>query len=122
MSSQLFNEDIKHAWYRLRTERLFIGVLGVLIVGLSTLVVVYQKEVAQSPLFAMGVIGLLVGLHGVVYYVVRKRHDWILTNPLRIFYPMFVVYLLFFTVLTVEYNHAPFLTKVRDGIMKSLTQ
>ena len=81
----------------------------------------FKEEVGQSLLFVAGVIFMLFSLLWLAYYTVTKKYTLLKNNPEKLIWANTLIYVIFFSILTIESLQADFLLWVRNGIESCLT-
>jgi 4-amino-4-deoxy-L-arabinose transferase-like glycosyltransferase len=120
LSGHIYTTCIESPIYRRRMRYWYYGLLSVVAIVLSIYAIQFNAEAQQSGLFVGAAIVLLVGLIGSGLVFLGHRYKSFMENPLFYLLSCCVFYLLFFTVLAIEYNHVPFLKQVHDSIENSL--
>jgi 4-amino-4-deoxy-L-arabinose transferase-like glycosyltransferase len=120
LSAHIYTTCIDSPVYRRRMRYWYYGLLSVVAILLSVYAVQFNAEAQQSGLFVGAAIVFLVGLIGSGLFFLGQRYKSFVDNPLFFLLSCCLFYLLFFTVLAIEYNHVPFLKQVHDSIEASL--
>ncbi len=108
--------DLFQPKWRMLCGRATLGTLGGLIAIFALLIWQFPNEVRESWLLAGGIIGLLLSLLYLSWYGIRFQYDAISKNGHIWIWGYAVIYILFFSILSIEYQRASFLTSVRDSI------
>lgn len=111
--------DLPNVDFRRRCLRMIGVTAGMFTAVYALLIFQFPTEVSQSMAFVLAVIGLTLGLLGIQFYALKYRWETLFNSPLMLGLSA-IPYLIFFSVLSLEYQHAPFLTHVRDLIVGSL--
>ena len=122
LAHMMVRYDLKNPLYQRRCGKMIkIGVL-LLCMLLFQQLFQFWDQAQNSLLFVCSVFGLLVGLLGVSYWMFVKKTQHFLAHVFHYWLAIVGIYLLFFTILSIEMHRAPFLMWVRDGISDVLTR
>lgn len=120
LSGHVYLTCVSDPVYRKRMRYWYYGLLGVVGIVLSIYAIQFNQEAQQSGLFVWSAIVFLFGLIGSGFVFLVKQHTHFLKKPLYYLVSCAVFYLIFFTVLSMEYTRVPFLFQVRDMIDSAL--
>jgi hypothetical protein len=99
---------------------MLIGTISVVAVLLAIMILQFFKEVNESILLSGAIIFLIFSLLGAAYYLVTKQYERLRDNATSFLPLLLSIYMIFFSIMAFEYNRAPFLTIVRDGIRAAM--
>lgn len=116
----LYHFELSSDIFKKRCARINTAVLGVIGIVLAVQIFQFTQEAQEGIVFTIGVLFMFAGLIWYSYLYQTKKSAMLLDNPFRLFIPLIVVYVFFFSVLSFEYNRVSFLTHVKSGIKQTL--
>ena len=117
LSFHLYHDLKRPAFIRL-CKRITLGLCGILAILLINQAFHFDKEALESLPLVGGCIGLVFGLLGLTYFHLFTRTDTFLSHPERSLWGFATVYLTFFSILTYESLHSPFLVIIRHTLLE----
>ena len=113
--------DLAKESYRKKCGKMTLFTIIILTLLLVQQTFQFKEEVGQSLLFVAGVIFMLFSLLWLAYYTVTKKYTLLKNNPEKLIWANTLIYVIFFSILTIESLQADFLLWVRNGIESCLT-
>jgi hypothetical protein len=108
-------EDIK---YRIRCSKMTGYTAVVVAIILAFYAVKFSQEAQEGLLMTIGLIVLIFSLLFLSFYSVRYKFETLRENPMKFLWAYGALYMAFFTILTYESLHAPFLLKIREDVLQ----
>ncbi|HCT85219.1 MAG: hypothetical protein DKM50_00695 [Candidatus Margulisiibacteriota bacterium] len=110
--------------YDLRDKKLlkkvgWITLIIMILIAIIFLVVIkhFLFEAQEGSLLTVGLITLVFSMLAVMYYVIKYKPDLLTKKPETILFPIALLYMGFFTILTYETLHVGFLLAIRQEIL-----
>lgn len=120
LAHHMMEYDINDENYRKKCSKytIWTGIAVALILG--GLIFQFPAEVAQAKLLAAGIILLIYALLTLAWVIIYRRYTLLKERPVLLHAWFSIVYIIFFTILAIEYQHAPFLQDVRNMVWHTL--
>jgi 4-amino-4-deoxy-L-arabinose transferase-like glycosyltransferase len=121
LADMMVRFDLMKESYRRKCGRMTLFTMVLLAILLVQQTLQFKDEAEQSFLFVGGVVFMLFSLLFLAYYTVTKKHNTLANNPEKLIWANTIIYMIFFSILTVESLNAEFLLWVRNGIESCFT-
>ena len=120
LAHSILEFDIHCKKYRQKCTKLNLSFGFIFLLLLILQIFQFSTESQASIAFIVNVIVFVFALIGYSFWLVNNRYDYFSQKPFRLLTTFGLIYIMFFTVLSIQTPHTPFLNYVKHRLLDTL--